>query len=207
MCPPGDTSCGRRADSTYTCKELKQEPVTQNDEGRNGDKENKDEREDLSSWVKNDVGPHDAGDGAAGSEGGQGRMVVEDDMREAGADAANEIEEKVGKMAEVVFHVVAEDPEEEHISSDVQKAAVHEHAGKNREEGGFEAAVAVEREADVVGDGGIGQLEGLVLTRRQCELVKKDDDVRQNEKGVDDRVGPARIQVFERYEHSLACVV
>ena len=183
---------------------MKQEPVTQNDEGWNRDEENKDKRQDLSSRIKNDVGPHDAGDCAAGSEGGQGRMVVEDNMGEAGADAANEIKEKVGKMAEVVFHVVAEDPEEEHVSGDVQKAAMHEHAGENGQEGGFETAVAVEGEADVVGDGGVGQLEGLVLMRRQCELIEKDDDVRQNEKSVDDRVGPARIQVFERDEHSLA---
>jgi len=84
---------------------------------------------------------------------------------------------------------------------------VHKHAGKNGQEGSFEAAVAVEGEADVVGDGGVGQLEGLVLTRRECELVEKDDDVRQNEKRVDDRVGAARIQVFERDEHSLACLV
>jgi len=120
VCPPSDASCRRRADCAYTCEELKQEPVTQNDEGRNRDEEDKDKREDLSSRVKNDVSTHDAGDGAAGSEGGQGRMVVEDDMRKAGTDAANKIEEKVGKMAEVVFHVIAEDPEKEHISGDVQ---------------------------------------------------------------------------------------
>ncbi len=131
-------------------------------------------------------------------------MVVEDDMREAGTDAANKIEEKVWEVAKVVFHVVAEDPEEEHVSCDVQKAAMHEHAGENRQKGSFETAMAVEGEADVVGDGGVGQLEGLVLTGRHCELIEKDDDVRQNEKGVDDRVGPARIQVFERDEHSLA---
>ncbi len=70
---------------------------------------------------------------------------------------------------------------------------MHEHAGENGQEGSFETAVAVEGEADVVGDGGIGQFEGLVLTWRHCELVEKDDDVRQNEKRVDDRVGPARI--------------
>ena len=70
MCPPGDASRGRCADGTYTCEELKQEPVTQNDECGDRDEENKNKREDLSSGIKNDVGPHDAGDGAAGSEGG-----------------------------------------------------------------------------------------------------------------------------------------
>jgi len=82
---------------------------------------------------------------------------------------------------------------------------VHEHAGENRKEGSFETAVAVDGEADMVGDGGVGQLEGLILMRGECELIEKDDDVRQNEKRVDDRVSLARIQVFERDEHSLAC--
>ena len=120
MCPPGDTPCGRRADGTYAGEELKQEPITQNDEGGNRDEENKDKRKNLSSRIKNDVGPHDAGDGAAGSERGQGRVVVEDDMREARTDSTNKIEEKIREMAKVIFHVVAEDPEEEHVSGDVQ---------------------------------------------------------------------------------------
>ena len=120
MCPPRDTSRGRRANGAYACEELKQEPVAQNDEGWNRDEENKDKSKDLRSRVKNDVGPHHARDGAAGSERRQGRMVVEDNMRKARTDAADKIEEKVREMAKVVFHVVAEDPEEEHISGDVQ---------------------------------------------------------------------------------------
>ena len=65
--PPCDTSRGRRADGTYPREELKQEPVSQNNEGWNRNEENKDKRQDLSSRVKHDVGPHDAGDSAAGS--------------------------------------------------------------------------------------------------------------------------------------------
>jgi len=59
----------------------------------------------------------------------------------------------------------------------------------------------------VIGDGGVGQLEGLLLAVREREFVKKDDDVRQNEKGIDDRIGLPWVQVFERDEHSLACLV
>lgn len=66
--------------------------------------------------------------------------------------------------------------------------------------------MAVESQADVIGDGGIGQLEGLLLAVRQREFVKKDDNVRQYKKGVDDRVGPARVQVFERDEHTVGLV-
>ena len=87
---------------------------------------------------------------------GRVRVEVEEDVREARADSADEIEEKVGEVAEVVFHVVAEDPEEEHVTGDVQEAAMQEHAGEEGKKGGFEAAVAAEGQADVVGDGGIG---------------------------------------------------
>ncbi len=36
-------------------------------------------------------------------------------------------------MAQVVFHIAAEDPQEKHVSEDVQKAAVQEHAGHERQ--------------------------------------------------------------------------
>ena len=38
-------------------------------------------------------------------------------------------------MAQVVFYIAAKDPQEEHVSEDVQKAAVQEHAGHQRNKG------------------------------------------------------------------------
>jgi hypothetical protein len=134
-------------------------------------------------------------------------VEVEDDVRETRTDAASKVEEKVGDVAEVVFDVIAEDPEEEHVTRDVQEAAVEEHAGENGEKGGFQASVAVEGQANVVGDGGIGEFEDLLLVSGECEFVEEDDDVRQNEKSIDDGVGAARVQVFDRDEHALAWVV
>ena len=52
-------------------------------------------------------------------------------------------------------------------------------------------------------DSGVGHDEGLALVRAQGDLVKKDDDVRQNEKSVDDRVGAPRVQVFDGDEHAM----
>ena len=70
-------------------------------------------------------------------------------------------------MAEVVLDIVAEDPEEEHVSSDVQEAAVEEHAGQDGEKRGVKSDVAAEEGRDSGGNSGIGQHESLVLMRRQ----------------------------------------
>jgi len=70
VCPPGDASSSSRADGAYSRHKLQKKPVAQNDEGRNGDEEDKHEGEDPGAGIKNDVGAHHAGDGAAGSEGG-----------------------------------------------------------------------------------------------------------------------------------------
>src|SRR5580704_1776257 len=204
VCPPGDAACGRGTDRANTCQELQQEPITQNDESRNRYEKDEDQGEDSRSGIKKDVGPHDAGDGTAGTEGGERRVEIKEDVGETRTNAAKEIEEQVGEVAEVIFHVVAENPEEEHVPGEMHEAAVQEHAGENREKRGFETAVACEYPADVGRDGGVGHHEGLVLVGRQCELIEKDDYVRQNENRIDDRIGPTRVQVFDRDEHSLA---
>ena len=207
MRPPGDAASGCRGYGAYSRQELEQEPVTQNDEGRYGYEENKDQSQHPRPRIENDVSPHYAGDGATGPERGKGGVVIKNNVCETRTNAANEIEEEVGEVAEVVFDVVAENPEEEHVSCDMHKAAVQEHTGENGEKRGFEVSVAAESAADVGGDGGVGHHEGLVLVRRQSDLVEEHDDVRQNEKCIDDRIGPAWVQVFERDEHSLVSPV
>ncbi len=130
-------------------------------------------------------------------------MKVEKDMREPGTYTAGEIEKQVREMAEIVFHVIAKDPQEEHVASNVSEAAVQEHACENGEERSFEAPVATEKTADVRGDSGVGHDEGIPLMPCQGALIEEDDDIGQNEHRVDDRVGPAWVQIFERDEHSL----
>jgi hypothetical protein len=128
-------------------------------------------------------------------------VEIKEDVGETRAYAANQIEKKVRYVAEMVFHIVAENPEEEHVSGDVHEAAVQEHTCEDREQGSFKIAMAAQDASDVRGDGSVGHHEGLVLVWGQGELVEKDDHVRQNEKSVDDGVGPPGIQVFERDEH------
>lgn len=155
MCPPGDTSRGRRAHRTDSRQELQQEPIAQNDPGWDRDKKNQNESKYASARVKNDIGSHDPGDGAAGSESGGRRMEVEGDVEESGANPTNEIEKKIRQMAEVVFDIVSKDPEEEHVPRDVQKTRMEEHARKDRKKGGLKSSVAVKECGNARGDGGI----------------------------------------------------
>ena len=67
MRPPGDSACGRPTDGSYSCDELQKEPISQNDEGGDRKEENYNQREYPSAGIKNDVGAHDARDGAAGT--------------------------------------------------------------------------------------------------------------------------------------------
>ena len=81
MGPPGDSSRGCRTDGSHSCEELQKEPIPQNDEGRDGNEEDKNERQHPGSWIKNDVGAHDPGYGATGTEGGQGGVEIKNDVR------------------------------------------------------------------------------------------------------------------------------
>ena len=130
-------------------------------------------------------------------------MEVEDNVGDARTNAAKEIKQKIREVAEVVFHVIAKDPKKEHVPRDMHEAAVQEHAGENRNEGVFEVSMAGKGGADMRRNSGVGHDEGLTLVRAQSDLIEEDDDVRQNEKSVDDRVGAPRIQVFDGDEHAM----
>ena len=129
--PPSDASRSSDSNGSDSRHELKQKPIPQDDERRDGNEENEDERDHASAWIKNDIGAHDGGDCAAGSEGRQIRMKVKDNVGDPGTDAANQVKQKIWEVAEVVFHVIPEDPEEKHVSADVKPVIVQEHAGEN----------------------------------------------------------------------------
>lgn len=167
MGPPGDSAVGCAANGAYAFDELDQEPIAQNDEGRDGQEENDNKGQDTCPRVENNVGAHDAGDGSTGTERGNAGVKIEGDMEKVGADSANKIEKKIGEVAEVVFHIVAKNPEEEHVAADVQPTAVQEHAGQDGEEGGIEGDMAREEGRDASRDGGIGHHEGVVLMRSE----------------------------------------
>ena len=110
-------------------------------------------------------------------------------------------------MPEIVFNIVPKYPKEEHVSCNVQKAAVKEHAGEQGNKRHFKTDMASEKAVDVRRNRGIGHHKGLVLRRRQGQLEEKYDDIRQDQEGIDDGIRSARIEVFERDKHSLVWVL
>ena len=51
-------------------------------------------------------------------------------------------------------------------------------------------------------NGGVGHEERLNGVLRQRHLVNEHGDVRENQAGVDERIGAAGVEIFERDEHA-----
>src|SRR5262249_47399203 len=88
-----------------------------------------------------------------------------------------------------ILHIVAEDPEVEHIPGDVQQVGVQEHRGQQRDVDRLRLAVRapLKGEIDVVRDGirngGEGCLEAIAVVL----LGDEDDDVENDKRVVDER--------------------
>src|SRR5207302_1446281 len=99
-------------------QELQDEPVTENQHSGDRYQKNKDQGQDARARIEDGVRAHYAGNGAAGAKGGHRRIQVEDDVKQAGADSAEQIEEQVADVAVEVLDVIAKNPEKEHVASD-----------------------------------------------------------------------------------------
>lgn len=204
MRPPGGAPGSSGSNRSYSRQELQQKPVAKNDEGRDWNKEQKDESQNASAREENNIRSHDSGNGSAGAECRNGRVEIEDDVGDVRADAAGEIKKQVQGVAEVVLDVVSENPQKQHIACDVGETHVEKHARNQRKERGLNADVAARQESTHVGrDGGVGDDKSLVLMGRQRKLVEEYDHVHENEQRVDDRMGSPRIQVFKRDKHGV----
>ena len=63
-------------------------------------------------------------------------------MHAGGDEAAAQIERQVTKVAEVIFHVVAKNPQCPHIEDQMQPGSVQEHGAEQRNEGAGQRYVA-----------------------------------------------------------------
>jgi len=103
-------------------EELKQEPVTQNENRRDGNQKYKNKRENTFAGKEKEIGSHDPGNSAARAQSRQGRTPIEKRVQKPSADAAGQIESEIRRVAEVVLDVIAEDPEKEHIPGEMEEA-------------------------------------------------------------------------------------
>ena len=138
MGPDSHPSGTASVDADGSCRsqqELSNEEVAEHDPRRQPHKPHEEERHDGENFragIEQEVRAHYAGDGAAGSDCGDGRVEIEDCVHSHSGNSADEVENDVAEVAEVVFDVVAEDPEREHVEDEVHPGAVQEHG---REDG------------------------------------------------------------------------
>lgn len=81
------------------------------------------------------IGAHHTGNGAASTNGRNRRMQIEEDVRYPRSYPTKEVEQQVTGVAKELFHVVTEDPKEEHVAEQVSRAIMQKHArqkGKQR---------------------------------------------------------------------------
>ncbi len=121
----------------------------------------------------------DAGNGAGGAEGGNGRGWIEDGMRGAGDDAGQAVEDEKASAAEPFLERRTEDVEGPHVEDDVQEAAVQERVGEKWRDveraqsdlGGPARMEVAARDESVV------DKKSLLGCAAQCQLVKEHGDI------------------------------
>src|SRR5579864_1192231 len=113
-----------------TAEKLADSPVAEHEPCGDGKDENwREPDQDPRFRIEHEVGAHHAGDCAAGADAGHVRTGVEEDVGQTGGDSAQQIEDQVGEVSQVVFDVVAENPEHPHVAEHVKERSVQEHRG------------------------------------------------------------------------------
>src|SRR5271163_2622512 len=110
-------------------------------------------------------------------------------------------------MTVEVFHIVAKDPQKQHVPKNVRDAGMKKHARYERNERDLERRMARESSREAGWDRGVGHDEHLKGACGERELIDEHRNVSENQCRVNNREGSARIQVFERNEHASACRV
>ena len=90
---------------------------------------------DAVARIQQQVGAHDAGNRARCPYQRGLRCRVNGEVGQRGQDAGSQVEHQVLDVAEGVFDVVAEHPQEQHIADEVHEAAVDEHTRQQRAPG------------------------------------------------------------------------
>src|SRR5260370_27711748 len=126
-------------------------------------------------------------------------------MEQARPDSTDQIEEEIRYVPEEIFDIVAEDPEKEHVSGEVQEAGVKKHAGYQGHEGYFKAGTAHQEGGEPSRNRGVREEQGFKGLVRKCdfeaELVNKHNDVGKDQRDIDEGIGARRVEILERDEH------
>src|SRR6266566_987012 len=126
-------------------------------------------------------------------------------MQQTRPDPTGEIEEEIRYVPEEIFHIVAEDPEKEHVPGEVQEAGMEKHAGHQGHEGSLKAGMSHQEGRETSGNRGVGEEQGFIGPLRErsleAELVNKHSEVGKDQRDVDEGIGSRRVEVLEWNEH------
>src|SRR5215831_3133219 len=120
-----------------TAHELDEEPKPQNEDGRDPDQAyeeaHDDEGENIGPGEKKEIGAENSRHRPACSDHGNRRACTERHLCHGRDHAGDQEEDQEPAMSQRIFDVVAEDPQVEHVPTEVQEAAVQEHRGHDGE--------------------------------------------------------------------------
>ena len=205
--PHGYTTCRTAPERIKAGQELADEPQSQKDHCGDRQRKNNNECEDARPGVEENVRAHHTGDGSAGAHGWDVGMEIEQHVQQSGAEPAREVKKEIQEVAEEILDIVPEDPKKEHVSGDVQEAGMEKHAGDQWQKGDLEAGVAGEECRDAGGDHGVRKKMGFKGAVRKsslkAELVDEDHDVGEDQRDIDEGIGPRWVEIFERDEHGI----
>jgi hypothetical protein len=132
-------------------------------------------------------------------------VQVEENVQQTRPDPTDQVKEEVRDVPEKILNVVAEDPEKEHVSGDVPEVGVKEHAGDQGHERYFKAGMSREESRESGRDRRVGKEKGFIGPVRKggfkADLVDKNGDVGEDQRDIDEGIGPRWVEVFERDEH------
>lgn len=188
--------------SPPNAEELEEEPEPEHEQGRDADKfyedEDKHQGENPGRWKEKQVGAQNPGNRPAGPDHGNGRVRIGEDLGEASSEAADQVKEEKAEMAQGIFDVVAEDPEIEHVSEEVQESAMEEHGRKNGEGDRHRRKLMEDLSMDdLIGNRTPFKDKVLTFNNIQGNLVKKDQTIGQDDSNGDQGKGRGGIIVFE----------
>jgi hypothetical protein len=121
--------------------------------------------------------------------------------------AAEEIEEKIAKVAQTVLDIVPEDPQTPHIAEEMEPTRVKEHVGKERSRALRERDVGGNPTGDLGRDQAVASEEEGVLAPTVDEKIDEDCDVQGDEGGVNERNSLRWYVVFEGDHTDVRCLL
>lgn len=116
-------------------EDLPEEPEPQEDPGRKHGFVKEDPHRDAIRGKQEQIASEDAPNSTGRTEGRNCRLRIDEDVGRTGEEPPNQIKNRESEPTECVLDVRAKDQQEDHVSQDMSKASVQEHARKQCDQG------------------------------------------------------------------------